>query len=193
MPIKITPRTALIVVDVQNDFCPSGSLPVPDGDKVVPIVNIYIKKFAEAGAPIYATRDWHPPAHISFITHGGPWPVHCVQGSKGAEFHNELSLPEGVAIISKGSDPGQDAYSGFQGTDLAAFLRKERIEQVCVGGLATDYCVKSTVLDALTCGFEVVFLEDASRGVDVHSGDSVRAIAEMVAQGAVRATLSDCV
>lgn len=189
--LVITPDTALIIVDVQKDFCPGGALAVPQGDQVVPVLNQYIQRFREAGSPIYATRDWHPPNHCSFQAQGGPWPPHCVQGSDGAQFHMGLGLPPDVVVISKGTDPQREAYSGFQGTDLEERLRKQGVRRLWVGGLATDYCVKSTVLDGLQKGFEVVLLEDAVRGVDVQPGDSQRAIEEMVRAGAQRGTLSD--
>ncbi|MFQ6075147.1 MAG: nicotinamidase [Candidatus Bathyarchaeia archaeon] len=191
MRFKIDERSALIVVDVQRDFCPGGALPVPEGDRVVPILNRYIQKFKEAGAPIYATRDWHPPNHTSFKPQCGPWPTHCVQSTTGAEFHGDLRLPRGTRIVSKATDPEKEAYSGFDGTGLGEELRRRGVWRVFVGGLATDYCVKSTVLDALRLGFETVLLEDAIRGVDVEPGDSERAIKEMVAKGVREATLHE--
>ncbi len=118
--MKLGNRAALVIVDVQNDFCPGGALPVPDGDKVVPVLNEYIRIFLEKGAPIYATQDWHPPNHLSFKEQGGIWPPHCVQGTKGAEFHPDLALPGEAAVITKGSDPKEEAYSGFQGTGFVS-------------------------------------------------------------------------
>ena len=182
-------KSALILVDVQNDFCPGGSLAVSDGDAVVPVLNAYTARFVAAGAPIYATRDWHPANHLSFVEQGGIWPVHCVQESHGASFHSQLTLPEGVTVISKAQKQDEEAYSGFGGTDLAARLRTQGIEQVYVGGLATDYCVKSTVLDALGEGFDTYFLADGSRGVEVAQGDVAAAEAEMAGAGAKRMTL----
>lgn len=181
----------LVIVDVQNDFCPGGSLPVRDGDKVVSVLNRYIGKFEAAGLPIFATRDWHPEKTAHFNTCGGVWPPHCVQGTKGAEFHPDLALSDEVVVISKGIAPAEDSYSGFQGRDaqgvkLADLLRRRGAGRLFVGGLATDYCVKSTVLDALKEGFRVVLLEDAIRGVDIQQGDSERAIQEMVQRGARR-------
>jgi len=187
---EIDCNSALIVVDVQRDFCAGGALPVPYGDEVVPILNHYVEKFEDAGAPIYATRDWHPEDHISFKSQGGIWPPHCVQGSEGAEFHPDLNLPQNVEIISKGDRNDLEAYSGFQDTQLLGKLKSRGIETVFVGGLATDYCVKNTVLDALRLGFETVLLEDAIQGVDVNPGDSEKAIEEMVGAGAEKATLS---
>ncbi|MCD6465147.1 nicotinamidase [Candidatus Bathyarchaeota archaeon] len=182
---------ALIIVDVQVDFCPGGALPVPEGDKIVPILNKYIEKFDEAGALIVATRDWHPPNHSSFKTHGGPWPPHCIQGTRGAEFHPDLHLPKRTKIISKATDPSREAYSGFEGTGLSEELKKAGIKRVFVGGLATEYCVKSTVLDALKYGFETFLLEDAIKGIDAKPGDIDKAIAEMLQKGAKKISLSD--
>ncbi|MFQ6081511.1 MAG: bifunctional nicotinamidase/pyrazinamidase [Candidatus Bathyarchaeia archaeon] len=191
MRFQLDKKSALIIVDVQNDFCPGGALPVPNGDEVVPILNEYIKKFKEAEASIYATRDWHPVNHMSFKTRGGIWPPHCVQNTRGAEFHPNLTLSPKTKVISKGLDPDKEAYSGFEGTDLREELKKRGIEKVFVGGLATDYCVKNTVLDALKLGFKAVILEDAVRGVDVKPGDSEKALEEMVKKGAKKAVLSE--
>lgn len=179
-------KTGLIVVDVQNDFCPGGALAVPEGDEVVPVLNGYIEKFARAGAPIIFTRDWHPPDHVSFKAQGGPWPSHCVQNSEGAKFHAQLLVPKQAEIVSKADNPKVEAYSFFQQTDvdLAKKLRERGISRLLVGGLATDYCVKATVLDALERGFETYFLEDASRGVNVNPNDSENAIKEMLSRGA---------
>lgn len=188
---KIGKRSALIVVDVQKDFCSGGALAVPEGDKVVPLLNEYIKLFSQAGADIYATRDWHPSNHISFRSTGGAWPSHCVQGTDGAEFHPDLKLPKETLIISKGTDPHSEAYSGFEGTDLETLLKDGGVNRVFVGGLATDYCVKNTVLDALKAGFEVVLLEGVSRGVNVKPRDSEEAIEQMTKKGARRARMSD--
>lgn len=180
---------ALVVVDVQNDFCPGGALPVADGDKTVPVLNRYIEEFGKAGQPVFATRDWHPARTSHFTTGGGPWPPHCIQGSRGAEFHPALKLPPDTVIVSAGMGPDEDGYSGFLGVDdrgakLVELLRQRGIERIFVGGLATDYCVKHTVLDALKEGFEVVLLEKAVRGVDLQPGDSDRAIEEMLRAGA---------
>lgn len=182
--MKLGNRAALIIVDVQNDFCPGGALAVPEGDQVVPVLNDYIRLFQEKRAPIYATRDWHPADHISFKEQGGIWPPHCVQGTDGAAFHPALTLPDDAAIISKGSDSKEEAYSGFQGTGLGARLKRQGIRRLFIGGLATDYCVKSTVLDALGEGFETVLLRDAAKGVEVKTGDTERALSEMEEAGA---------
>ncbi|MEM3606639.1 MAG: isochorismatase family protein, partial [Candidatus Bathyarchaeia archaeon] len=137
--VKVDKESALIIVDVQNDFLPGGALPVPNGDKVIPILNKYIELFNKVGAAIFATRDWHPPNHISFKTQGGIWPPHCIQNSKGAEFASNLKLPKNVNIISKAVNPNMEAYSGFEGTDLALKLKELGVKKVFIGGLATDY------------------------------------------------------
>jgi len=184
-------RDALIIVDVQRDFCSGGALPVPEGERIIPVLNKYIEKFSKAGGLIVATRDWHPPNHISFKNYGGTWPPHCIQGTPGADFHPDLKLPKESKIVSKASQADKEAYSGFDGTDLERELRDAGIRRVFVGGLATDYCVKSTVLDALNLSFETVLLLDAIKGVDVNPGDSERAIKEMLESGAKKASLSD--
>ncbi len=189
--MALEPNSALIIVDVQNDFCPGGSLAVSEGDEVVPVLNRYAKRFDEANAPIFATRDWHPADHVSFKEQGGIWPVHCVRETEGAAFHADLRLPEGTTIVSKAQAPAEEAYSGFQGTELAQHLRERGVENVYVGGLATDYCVKSTVLDALHAGFDTYYLADASRGVEVNAGDVASAESEMEAAGAKRLTLDE--
>jgi nicotinamidase/pyrazinamidase len=181
----------LIIVDVQNDFCPGGVLPVPEGDQVIPVLNDYIKIFKKANARIFATRDWHPLNHISFKAQGGPWPPHCVQNSEGAQFHPDLKLPSDTTVISKATDPLKEAYSGFDGTKLANTLKTQVATRVFVGGLATDYCVKNTVLDACKMGFETVLLLDAIRGIKVESEDVKKAIVEMIKNGAEQATLED--
>jgi len=190
LEVEIDKQTALVVVDIQNDFCPGGALPVKDGDKVVPVLNKYIERFRKAGAPILFTRDWHPPDHSSFKAQGGPWPPHCVQNSEGAKFHPDLHIPPEGEVLSK-ADKKDEAYSFFEGTDLARKLKERGIRRLLVGGLATDYCVKETVSDGLKYGFEVFHLDDASKGVNVNLGDSERALQEMVAMGAKRIKLQD--
>ncbi len=182
-------KDALIIIDVQNDFCPGGALPVAQGDQVVPVLNRYIEKFRMAGLPIFATRDWHPDETRHFKAYGGLWPPHCIQGSKGAEFRADLALPKDAVIISAGMAPDEEGYSGFDGRDdkgtrLADLLRAYGVERIFVGGLATDYCVKHTVLDGLKQGFKVVLLEDAVRGVNLEPDDSKQAIEEMSRAGA---------
>lgn len=189
--MRVGPKDAMVIVDVQNDFCPGGALAVPEGDKVVPVLNEYARRFHEAGALVIATRDWHPSNHTSFQAQGGPWPPHCVQGTEGAAFHPDLRLPPETIIVSKADNPEVEAYSFFVGTDMAERLRERGIKRLFVGGLATDYCVKSTVLDARAAGFETYYLPDASRGVEVQPGDVARAEAEMEAAGARRLTLDE--
>jgi len=165
-------KKALIIVDVQNDFCPGGALAVPDGDAVVPILNAAM----DAYPVVVTTQDWHPPDHVSFGAQGGPWPPHCVAGTPGAELHPDLRRDRITFQIRKADTPAVDAYSGFQGTGLAEQLRARGVTEVAVGGLATDYCVKATALDAKAEGFEVTVLADASRPVEVRPGDGARAL-----------------
>ena len=174
---------ALIVVDVQNDFCPGGALAVPHGDEVVEPLNKLIDEFLERGEPVYKSRDWHPPVTKHFAAYGGTWPVHCVQNTKGAEFHPALRDDPRIIVISKGL-ADKDSYSAFDETDLASQLREQDVEEVVVGGLATDYCVKNTVLDALKNGFKVKAVTDAMSAVELHPGDGERAIKEMRDAGA---------
>lgn len=177
-------KKALIVVDVQNDFCPGGSLAVAQGDDVVAPLNKLIKEFLDRDEPVYKTRDWHPPKTKHFADYGGTWPVHCVQNTRGAEFHPDLLDDPRITVISKGFDERADGYSGFDGTQLAQLLRDEGVQEVWVGGLATDYCVKHTVLDARREGFKVKALADAMRPVNVNPDDGQKALEEMGAAGA---------
>jgi nicotinamidase/pyrazinamidase len=191
MVYKIGKGDALVIVDLQRDFCLGGALAVEGADSIVPTLNNYSSIFSRSGGKVYATRDWHPSNHTSFKGHGGTWPPHCVQDSPGAEFHPQLILPEGTVVISKGTETEKEAYSGFDGTSLAEGMKRSGIGRVFVGGLATDYCVKSTVLDALGNGFETILLADAIRGVNVGEGDSKRAVAAMIGRGARRAVLGE--
>ena len=177
-------KKALIVVDVQNDFCPGGSLAVANGDEVIPPLNKLISEFLDRGEPVFKSRDWHPATAKHFAIYGGVWPVHCVQNTPGARFHPDLSDDPRITVISKGIDESADGYSAFDGTNLAQTLQDQGVEEVWVGGLATDYCVKHTVLDALREDFEVKALGDAMRAVNVDPGDGAQAIAEMRAAGA---------
>src|SRR5713101_4788688 len=177
-------RKALIVVDVQNDFCPGGSLAVARGDEVVAPLNKLMKEFLDRGEPVFKTRDWHPARTRHFAAYGGVWPVHCVQNTHGAEFHPDLLDDSRITIISKGIDESADGYSGFDGTNLAELLREQDVKEVWVGGLATDYCVKHTVLEARQEGFDVKALADAMRAVNVSPDDGAKAIEEMRAAGA---------
>jgi nicotinamidase/pyrazinamidase len=182
-------RSALLIVDVQNDFCPGGALAVPGGDRVVPVLNHHIAGAVGQGLPIYASRDWHPAVTRHFKPFGGPWPPHCVEGSPGASFHEDLRLPASAIVISKGQDPESPGYSVFEGytagsRTFLSDLRDRQVNHLYVGGLATDYCVKASVLDARRAGFDVTVLSDAVAGVDVQPGDSARAIEEMRRAGA---------
>src|SRR5438132_4458946 len=175
---------ALIVVDVQNDFCPGGTLAVKAGDKIIPPLNALVEAFTASNLPVFFTRDWHPPDHCSFKGKGGPWPSHCVRNSKGAEFHPDLHVPEKALVVSKATEPDKEAYSGFQGTDLSSTLKKMGVAELFIGGLATDYCVKNTVRDALREGFLVNVLTDCVRGVNLKRTDSASALKWMKARGA---------
>ena len=200
---------ALILVDIQNDFCPGGSLAVNDGDKIVPIVNSIIDKFDN----VIATQDWHPESHVSFAANnpgkkvndvidlnGSPqvmWPVHCTQNSKGAEFVDSLATEKITKVIKKGTDKNVDSYSGFYDNDhknstgLNDYLKEKNIDEIYVTGLATDYCVKYTVIDALNLGLKVNLVADACRGVNLNPDDSVNAIKDMEKAGANIITSQD--
>jgi len=189
MTFQPEPDSALVIVDVQNDFCPGGALAVAGGDEVVPILNGFARVFAEAGRPVVATRDWHPSRTTHFKEFGGVWPAHCIIGSDGAEFHPDLELPREAVVVSKGMGELEDSYSGFDavhadGRSLAQVLFEGGARRVYVGGLATDYCVKQTVLDGRKRGLEMIVLRDAVRGVDLQPGDADRALDEMAAAGA---------
>jgi nicotinamidase/pyrazinamidase len=173
---------ALIIVDFQNDFTPGGALAVSTGDEIAERVNELAAD--ERFDLVVATRDWHPPDHGSFADQGGPWPVHCVQGTEGAELHPSLDSEKVYVIVDKGQDPATEGYSGFEATDLEQLLRDRGIDRVTIVGLATDYCVKNTALDALRHGFEVTVDTEGVRGVEVNEGDSERALDEMRAAGA---------
>lgn len=159
------PGDALLVVDVQNDFLPGGSLAVPEGDTIIPILNEWVERASSAGIPVILTRDWHPPHHISFQEKGGPWPPHCIQETPGAAFAPNLAVPEDAVIISKAMDLDVDAYSGFDGTELANILREMNVRRVWIGGLATDVCVRATTLDAIEAGFKAALIPDGHRGI----------------------------
>lgn len=189
--IALTKHDALIIVDVQNDFLPGGSLAVPEGEQVVPVLNHYLTLFVHCALPVYATRDWHPPDHCSFRERGGIWPPHCIARSNGAAFPTALDLPVNAVIVSKATRRERDAYSGFEGTELADRLRAHHIERLFIGGLATDYCVLNTTLDALREGFTTMLLTDAIRAVELHPGDGRAAIDRMVSQGARPITIED--
>lgn len=181
---KLDKADALLIVDVQQDFCPGGALAVPEGDQVVPVLNRWIERARRAGCVIIASRDWHPPDHASFAAHGGPWPVHCVRETHGAAFHPQLALPDDAVVLDKASDAAREAYSAFQGTDLAGLLKAAGVTRLWVGGLALDYCVRSTVLDGLEAGFEVHVIGEAVRAVNLNPDDGERALRRMRSAGA---------
>lgn len=182
--VELAPGDALVVIDVQNDFLPGGALAVPQGELVIPALAGYLAAFASRGLPIYATRDWHPPDHCSFGQQGGPWPVHCVRRTPGAAFPTVLELPPSTRIVSKWTEPSEEAYSGFQATDLDERLRAGGVRRLFVGGLATDYCVLATVCDALARGYQVALLDDAIQAVNVQPSDGRKARQKMLDQGA---------
>jgi len=189
-------KKALLIVDMQNDFCPGGALAVPDGDRIVPILNKYMMIFSRKKWPIFASRDWHPQETKHFKQFGGLWPEHCIQNTRGARLHSDLRLPKEAIVLSKGMDPDKDSYSAFQavdsqGTEFFKLLKTSGIDELWVGGLATDYCVKSSVLDALKFGFKVKLLIDAIKGVNIKPKDSEQAIEEMVNHGAEKITLEE--
>lgn len=174
---------ALVIVDMQNDFV-IGSLAVPGGAEVIPVLNRYIDTFTRQHLPVIATRDWHPKSHRSFRESGGVWPAHCVAASAGAAFVPALALPPNAIVISKGTQANREAYSGFEGTDLDLQLRGLGISRLFVGGLATDYCVLNTVLGARRLGYDVFLLADAIRAVNLGAEDGSRAETEMQRAGA---------
>lgn len=184
-------KPALMVVDIQNDFCSGGALPVKKGNKVIEPTNRLTSAFQNKGFPVVFTRDWHPADHCSFKARGGPWPPHCVKNTPGAEFHSSLLVPKDSMIVSKATRRDEEAYSGFQGTGLAERLRKMNVDQLYVAGLATDYCVMNTVLDGLREGFKVGVLTDCVRGVNVRPTDSANAFRTMLAKGAKRTNSRD--
>jgi nicotinamidase-related amidase len=174
-PYAIRPDDALVVVDVQHDFLPGGALGVAEGERIFDPIAELAPRFAR----VYATRDWHPENHSSYEQYGGPWPVHCVAGTHGAAFDARLPLDHVDVVIDKGTDRETDGYSGFAATSLDRDLREHGVRRVFVCGLATDYCVKATALDAKAAGFDVVVLEDASAAVNVQPGDEQRALDEL--------------
>lgn len=191
-----TAKPALLIVDVQNDFTPGGALAVTEGDQVVPLLSDLAARFAARGYPVYASRDWHPADSRHFQQYGGTWPVHCVQGTPGAAFHPALRLPPNTPVISAGMSRDDEGYSAFEGRTaedepFAERLRRDNVDHLYVGGLATDYCVRASVLDALRHGLTVTLLTDASRGVNLQPGDAERAIEEVRAAGAELATTAD--
>jgi len=163
------PSDALLIVDVQQDFCPGGALPVPEGNAVVPILNAWIARAVTGGAAVVASRDWHPVGHPSFVPHGGPWPPHCLQDTPGAAFHKGLHLPHETILVSKGTRFDKDQYSAFDETGLAIALRRRGVSKVWIGGLALDVCVQATALDAVRAGFETHVILQACRALSFAS------------------------
>ena len=187
----LTSSDALLITDIQKDFLPGGALPVENGNELIPVLNAYAKRFENAKAHIFASRDWHPPNHISFKAQGGPWPPHCVQETEGAKFSPDLKLPVGIAVISKATNPEHESYSVFDGTSFAHELKMCEAKRLFVAGLATDYCVVNTVLDARKLGYDTVVLLDATMGINVEPGDVDKAIEAMLKAGAEQATNAD--
>lgn len=187
----LTSSDALLITDIQIDFLPGGSLPVANSNEIIPVLNEYARHFKEAKAPVFVSRDWHARDHISFKAQGGPWPPHCVQNTRGADFSPSLKLPEGSRIVSKATDPKREAYSVFEGTNFAKELQTQGIKRLFIGGLATDYCVLETAIDAGKLGYEIVVLMDATLGINSKPGDVERALETMIKNGAQQATTAD--
>lgn len=184
-------KQALIAVDVQNDFFPGGALPTPQGDSIIDPMNRLIGVFEHKALPVVATRDWHPEDHCSFEAQGGPWPPHCIHGTEGAAFHPRIRFPDDAIVVSKATAREREAYSGFEGTDLAGELREREVTSLIIGGLATDVCVKHTVLDGLEEGFEVSVVQEAVSAVEAAPGDRRRALEEMISNGARLVSIDD--
>lgn len=189
IPAAFALGDGLLLVDPQNDFCPGGSLPVAGGDRVMPVLTAWAMAAQRADVPIFVSRDWHPPRTTHFKEFGGVWPPHCVIGTRGAEFHPDLRLPPEAILISKGMGEREDAYSAFQarthaGQGLARLLHEANVRHLYVGGLATDYCVRSSTLDALQQGYGVTLIPGGMRAVNVQPQDGDKALAEMRAAGA---------
>ncbi|HEX3465087.1 MAG TPA: isochorismatase family protein [Candidatus Elarobacter sp.] len=184
---EIRPDDALVIVDVQHDFLPGGALGVADGERIFEPIDELAPRFAR----VYATRDWHPADHSSYAEYGGPWPVHCVAGTHGAAFDPRLNLDDVDVVVDKGTDRLTDGYSGFAATSLESDLREHGVRRVFVCGLATDYCVKATALDAKAAGFDAVVIEDAAAAVNVQPGDEERALQEVRDAGVTVAHSSD--
>jgi nicotinamidase/pyrazinamidase len=191
LAIVLGPGDALVAADVQNDFLPGGKLGIKGGNAIVPVLNRYFDLARQFGLPVYAIRDWHPERHCSFVAQGGIWTEHCVAGSPGAQFARDLNLPAAATVVNKGTNLQREAYSAFEGTNLAELLQRAGVRRLLVGGLATDYCVLNTVRDARANGFEVLVLCDAIMAVNVNPEDGVRAEREMQSLGARAVTIRD--
>ena len=181
--MRFRPDDALLVVDIQRDFCAGGSLAIARADEIVPAINRLIGDAIPAGATVVACRDWHPENHVSFTARGGAWPPHCVAGTKGAEFHSDLRLPLGTPVISKGVDPDRDEYSAFERTGLLERLRRKGTRRILLCGLALDFCVRASALDAARAGLETHVALEATRPVTQADGEA--AIREMRRAGVV--------
>ncbi len=183
--IDLEEGDALLIIDLQNDFLAGGSLAVPGGDSLIPVVNAYISKFQQHRLPIYLTRDWHPPEHGSFVGQGGQWPEHCIAGSNGAEFPSTLTVPETARIVSKGIAADEEGYSAFSAPGFHRQLQEDGVRRLFCCGLATDYCVLHSVRDALQHHYQVYLLQDAIAAVNIHVDAGKRAIQDMIASGAI--------
>lgn len=189
--LEIKNSDGLIIADVQNDFLPGGVLPIKESDQIIPVLNEYIEIFKNAHSLIVAARDWHPINHVSFIPNGGRWPPHCVQDTEGANFSSMLKLPESTLIISKATNPEKEAYSVFNETGLSQYLKKKGVDRIFIGGLATDYCILHSVLDARAEKFFVAVLTDATMGINLNPEDTDKAFEQMMQSGASKMTLID--
>lgn len=195
MPLKIRHTDGIVVVDVQMDFCPGGALGVSGGDEIIGTINWYTSRLAKIGGLVVFSRDWHPPEHMSFTDSGGPWPRHCVKGTPGAQLHRNLFIPRCSVVVDKATDPEKDAYSAFDGTDaqgrsLETLIRDANVKRLFICGLATDYCVKATTIDALkkkrAMGVKQVrLIVNAIRAVNINPDDGEKAIAVMKNAGAI--------
>ncbi len=191
--IKLQKGDGLIIVHLQNDFMAGGSLAVPKSNEIIPVINKYLKIFQASRLPIIFTRDWHPSNHCSFKEQGGLWPMHCVVGTKGAEFPPQLHVPDGIQIISGATQPEKEAYSGFEESDLDQILKNMQVQRLFIAGVATDYCVFNTVKDAVRLEYEVVLLEDAARAVNVQPGDGDAATKKMISLGTKLHSIKDII
>lgn len=191
--LSVGPGDVLVVIDFQVDFLPGGSLPVPNADRLIPDLNRCVSLFESKGLPVVFTRDWHPDGHRSFIAQGGPWPTHCVVDTPGARFAEGLAIPRNLEVFSKGTTPESDSYSDFDEDGFDVMLRAAGARRLFIGGVATEYCVQATVLDALDRDFEVIVLLDAIGAIDVAPGDGVAALTRMREAGAETASVGSLV
>lgn len=190
-PLELGRRDALLLIDLQNDFLPGGALPVSESVPVVEAANAWLDRFRSHRLPVFASRDWHPPDHCSFLSHGGPWPVHCVAGTPGATFPPGLRWPDGTIFLDKAYARDREAYSVFDGTDLDCRLKNAGVDRLFIGGIATDYCVLHTVIQALALGYGVFVLTDAIAALNMRPGDGAAALKRMCEAGAVPIAIAD--